>query len=89
MAKQFNPGNVPDALYKYRCWGNANHKRVLTRNELFLARPSGFNDPFDSRTPTRWDDFTEEDCFQWTIDCFGIPGPIYQGNKGARRPERS
>ena len=39
----------PEIVYKYRDWSNPKHKRVLTNNELYLAPPSEFNDPFDCR----------------------------------------
>lgn len=41
--------NHPDIVYKYRDWNNTNHKKVLTENQLFLAFPADFNDPFDCR----------------------------------------
>jgi hypothetical protein len=36
-------------VYKYRDWNNAFHKKVLTANELYLASPRDFNDPFDCK----------------------------------------
>lgn len=41
----------PDILYKYRCWDDTNHKKILTHNEIFFASPRSFNDPFDCRIP--------------------------------------
>lgn len=38
---------LPNVLYKYRSWSNPLHKRLLTDNEIFFAKPSSFNDPFD------------------------------------------
>ena len=34
-------------LYKFRDWGNNEHKKILTKNQIFFAQPSSFNDPFD------------------------------------------
>ena len=34
-------------LYKFRDWGNKDHKKLLTKNQIFFAQPSSFNDPFD------------------------------------------
>jgi hypothetical protein len=34
-------------VYKYRCWKNKNHQRILGSNEIYLPSPSEFNDPFD------------------------------------------
>lgn len=39
--------HLPEVLYKYRSWENPYHKRLLTDNEIFFAKPSAFNDPFD------------------------------------------
>lgn len=35
------------AVYKYRSWNDDNHRRMLGNNEIYLASPSEFNDPFD------------------------------------------
>ncbi|MFT5892729.1 MAG: hypothetical protein ACI9Y7_002841 [Dokdonia sp.] len=44
----------PQTIYKYRDWKDDKHKRVLTFNELFLASPGTFNDPFDCRIPENY-----------------------------------
>lgn len=36
-------------VYKYRDWSNVSHRNLLIYNELYLASPSDFNDPFDCR----------------------------------------
>lgn len=56
-------GDLPPALYKYRDWNNSVHKRILTHRELFLAKPSSFEDPLDCKIPIRYDLLTEEDIF--------------------------
>lgn len=43
------PTNYPSKLYKYRCWNNKFHQNILTKNQLYLASPSDFNDPIDCR----------------------------------------
>jgi len=48
------PEGYPDIVYKYRTWSNPLHQRVLTHNELFLAAPRDFNDPFDCRIPANY-----------------------------------
>lgn len=45
------PDNYPDIVYKYRSWKDKYHKKVLIDNELYLASPKDFNDPFDLRIP--------------------------------------
>ena len=49
----------PDILYKYRCWSDREehtlHKRLLTHGEIYFAKPSSFNDPFDCQIALRLD----------------------------------
>jgi len=47
-------GKYPEKLYKYRSWADENHRNVLLKNQLFLASPKDFNDPFDCRIPTNF-----------------------------------
>ncbi len=57
----------PKTLYKYRDWSNKFHRRIITKQEIFFAKPSDFNDPFDSNIPIRWDLMTEEDCYKMNL----------------------
>ncbi len=41
--------DYPTTLYKYRNWTDIYHKNILLKNQLFLASPKDFNDPFDCR----------------------------------------
>ena len=43
-----------DIVYKYRNWQNQFHKKTLYKNEIYLSKPSEFNDPFDCRIPTNY-----------------------------------
>ena len=43
--------NIPSRLYKYRCWSDAHHRRMLTDNAVWFSSARGFNDPFDCRIP--------------------------------------
>ncbi|WP_066632771.1 DUF2971 domain-containing protein [Labilibacter marinus] len=36
-------------VYKYRDWNNVSHRNLLIYNEIYLASPKDFNDPFDCR----------------------------------------
>ena len=40
---------LPKIVYKYRDWTNSYHKTILSKQEIYLASPSDFNDPFDCR----------------------------------------
>ncbi len=50
-----DPNHLPEHLYKFRVFGDPNHKRILTHNELFFPSPRQFNDPFDGTIPARYD----------------------------------
>lgn len=39
---------IPQTLYKFRDWGNKEHRRVLTENEIYFSSSIKFNDPFDT-----------------------------------------
>lgn len=56
-----NQNQLPEILYKYRDWNNKNHRRIISNNELYLATPGSFNDPFDCKIPMRWDKMTKDD----------------------------
>lgn len=42
---------TPKILYKYREADNIYHLDIILKNELFLASPQNFNDPFDCKFP--------------------------------------
>ena len=41
-------------LYKYRNWSDDYHRKILTENEIFMASPGSFNDPFDCKIPENY-----------------------------------
>lgn len=45
---------VPKTIYKYRDWSCENHRKILTNNEIYLASPATFNDPFDCKISTHY-----------------------------------
>jgi len=45
----------PEFLYKYRCWTDDLHKKLLKDNEIYFSSAKNFNDPFDSTIPVRYD----------------------------------
>ena len=53
---------LPDILYKYKCFDGNYHEKALFENELYLPSANKFNDPFDSKIPFRYpeEDLTEE-----------------------------
>ena len=52
---------LPEKVYKYREWRNGSHKNLLLYNELYLASPKDFNDPFDCRIPPNYIDLTKKE----------------------------
>lgn len=45
------PSDHPRVIYKFRDWKNKHHKKILTRQEIYIPSPKEFNDPFDCRVP--------------------------------------
>lgn len=67
MIRKITETKLPPILYKYRDWSNKFHRRLITKQELYFAKPSEFNDPFDGNIPVRWDLMTYEDCFEQNL----------------------
>lgn len=40
----FDQVKLPERIYKYRDWKDACHKRLLTNNEIYFAKPLNFKD---------------------------------------------
>lgn len=53
--------DFPEKVYKYRSWQNGLHKNILLYNELYLASPKDFNDPFDCRIPPNFTCLTDKE----------------------------
>ena len=58
----------PEKVYKYREWRNGSHKNLLLYNELYLASPKDFNDPFDCRIPPNFVDLTQKEINDYIND---------------------
>lgn len=68
MIRRITETKLPITLYKYRDWSNKFHRKLISNQELYFAKPSDFNDPFDGNIPVRWDLMTEEDCFNKNLE---------------------
>lgn len=68
MIGRFTDTIIPEILYKYRDWSNKNHRRLISKQEIYFPRPSEFNDPFDGNIPVRWDLMTYEECLEKNLD---------------------
>lgn len=64
MIRRITDISIPKTLYKYRDWFNKNHRKLITKQEIYFPRPSEFNDPFDGNIPVRWDLMTYEECLE-------------------------
>jgi len=70
-----DPNDLPEHLYKFRVFGDPNHKRILTHNELFFPSPRQFNDPFDGTIPVSYDEGTSEEIINHWIQHLSITRP--------------
>lgn len=67
--------NIPQPLYKYRLWFEPNidcqySRKIITDNEIYLASPDQFNDPFENGYPFRYrdQDMTPDNIFLKLIE---------------------
>lgn len=57
----YNRIDFPDTVYKFRKWSNDLHKRTITHQELYLAKPSSFKgDDYDCKLPIRFNKKTKQ-----------------------------
>lgn len=68
MISRMTDEKIPSILFKYRDWTNKFHQKLITNQEIYLPRPSEFNDPFDGNIPVRWDLMTYEECFEKNLE---------------------
>jgi len=50
----------PRILYKYRTWGNPEHRRVLEHNEIYYASPEDFDEITECNIESDYDAVSEE-----------------------------
>lgn len=55
----FSETALPTVLYKYGEWEIPVHRTILTLRQVYFAHPSSFEDPQDSKNPTRYDLLTD------------------------------
>lgn len=72
MVKRLSDIPFPPVLYKYRDWRNAHHRKLISKSEVYFAKPSDFNDPFDGNIPVRWDLMTYEECLVKNLELLAI-----------------
>lgn len=56
----------PVILYKYRCWNNCLHKKILTENKLYMASPKDFEDIYDCNIPEKFP--TKDELYDFFIN---------------------
>ena len=74
----------PKVLYKYRDWRNGFHKKILSHNEVFFASPSSLNDPFDCKTPIRFDKANEQKAFEMALRIIKYEHPTFDDEEHRR-----
>ena len=72
MIRRITDIAIPEILYKYRDWNDLNHRRLISHQEIYLPKPSTFNDPFDGNIPVRWDLLTYEECHEKNLEIINI-----------------
>ena len=72
MIRRITDEPIPPILYKYRDWTNKFHRNLITHQEIYLPKPSEFNDPFDGNIPIRWDLMTYEECYELNLAFINI-----------------
>jgi len=79
-SKKFDEMDLPETIYKYRTWTDPFHKRVITNREVFLAKPTSFEDPFDCKNSIRYDLMSEEERIAWMAYKLGFEVPDMPAN---------
>ena len=54
---------LPPIVYKYRNWTNEEHKTIITKQIVFMARPTSFEDPKDCKLQKRYDLLTDNEIY--------------------------
>ncbi len=65
--KTFEEMELPETVYKYRVWDNPFHKTIITKQEVFFAAPTSFEDPLDCKNLIRYDLLTDEDIYSYFL----------------------
>ncbi|RLD55499.1 MAG: hypothetical protein DRJ01_16580, partial [Bacteroidetes bacterium] len=72
MIRRVTDTTIPEVLYKYRDWSNKYHRKLISKQEIYLPKPSEFNDPFDGNIPVRWDLMNYEECLAKNLEIINI-----------------
>lgn len=69
--------DLPKTLYKYREWDNKFHRSLISMSELFFSKWSGFNDPYDTNLPIKFELTFDAELFkhQFLKDSGKFPTP--------------
>ncbi len=55
----------PDYVYKYRCWDDEHHRRIITHGEIYFTSAASFNDPFDCSIPIQYTLMSKEEMLKY------------------------
>lgn len=65
--KTFEEMDLPETIYKYRIWNEPFHKAIITKQEVFFAAPTSFEDPLDCKNLIRYDLLTDEEIYSYYL----------------------
>lgn len=63
---------IPKTLFKYRDWGIEYHRRLVSKQEIYFAKASEFNDPYEGTVRERWDLMTYDECLKKNEELFSL-----------------
>jgi hypothetical protein len=74
-------------VFKYRSWSNDLHKKILTEQTVYYARPSEFEDNKDCMIRKQYERITDEDLFRRYLDSSRRINPNYMESEHLRYAE--
>jgi len=67
--------NLPEIVYKFRCWSNPRHIQSLYNNSIYVPSPNDFNDPYDCNLPIIYKEkLTLENIYLWAHNTLNNSG---------------
>lgn len=61
----FDKIKLPEKIYKYRNWTNAEHRRLLTENEIYFSPPNKIDEQHECNLETDYDSVTNEMIYKY------------------------
>ena len=72
--KNWGSQKHPDKIYKYRKWNKAEHRKILTENEIYFAKPLQITADYELALKTDYDNVTEQEKYNYFYNySLGMP----------------